>query len=144
MRTRLLLLLIAAILAGATLAQSPVYKWVDKTGEVHYSSVPPSASLAPTSIVNTSADEQAPPATTVPAASTTQATDKALTSIKPGDSAACKSARETLSKYLSATYLYTLNKDGAKQKLSRDQQTRALAEARNNVTAKCSTSDFQP
>lgn len=144
MRTRLAFFLIAAMLAGTAVAQSAVYKWVDKSGEVHYSSVPPSASLAPTSIVNTSADEQAPPATTAPAVSTTQAADKALTSTKPGDSAACKSARETLSKYLSATYLYTLNKDGAKQKLSQDQQTKAIAKARKNVTGKCSTSGFQP
>lgn len=139
MRVRIIFLLLAALLAGSAFAQTAVYKWVDKSGNVHYSAVPPSMSLAPSGIVNTATDQAAPPATTAPAATTTQAADKALTIGEPADTPACKTARETLSKYLGATYLYTLGKDGAQQKLSKDQQAQAVAEARNAVNINCST-----
>lgn len=138
MRIRLLFLLIATLVAGSALAQTAVYKWVDKSGNVHYSAVPPSTSLAPSSIVNTATDQAAPPATTAPPLTTTQVANKALTTAEPADTPACTTARGTLSKYLGATYLYTLGKDGAQQKLSKDQQAQAVAEAKNAVNTACS------
>lgn len=133
MRMRLLLLMIVAGLSTATMAQSAVYKWVDKNGHVHYSSVPPSATLAPSSIVNT-ANTGAPAASSAPSVASQAA---ALTTITPDDSAACKSARETLAKYLSASYLYTLGKDGKQQKLDPEQQAATVAQAKNAVTQAC-------
>lgn len=135
MRCLLLLMLITALMTAA-MAQSAVYKWVDKNGQVHYSSVPPSATLAPTSIVNT-ADTGAPAASSVPSAASQAA---ALTTITPDDSAACKAARETLAKYLSASYLYTLGKDGKQQKLDPEQQAATVAQAKNAVTQACTPS----
>lgn len=137
MRMRLFVLMLVALATGTVLAQTAVYKWVDKSGNVHYSSVPPSASLAPTSIVNT-ANSPAEPATTAPPASTLSAANQALTTAEPGDSAGCTSAREALSKYLGAAYLYTLDKSGAKQKLSQQQQDEAIAQAKSAVTQNCS------
>jgi hypothetical protein len=134
MRLRLLLLTLTSALATAATAQSAVYKWVDKNGQAHYSSVPPSATLAPTTIVNT-ANQAAPSASSSPAAASTTA---ALTTITADDSAACKTARETLVKYLSASYLYTLGKDGKQRKLDPTQQTAAVAQAKNAVSQACS------
>ncbi|MGH8278059.1 MAG: DUF4124 domain-containing protein [Gammaproteobacteria bacterium] len=128
--------------AGAALGQTPVYKWVDQGGHVHYSAVPPSASLAPTGIVNTA--NEPPAAATTPTASTLQAADQALLSAKPGDTPECQTARATLSRYLSANYLYTLGKDGAKQKLSKEQTAQALADARTSVTNTCSAAGRKP
>lgn len=144
MRKRVVFFVIAVMLSGTALAQTAVYKWVDKSGQVHYSSVPPSTSLAPTSIVNTAADQQAASAASAPsAASATRAADRALTIPEPADTAACKSARAALSKYLGASYLYTVGKDGAHQKLSSAQEAQALAEASKAVTTNCSPTGLQ-
>ena len=140
MRMRLLFLTLITALATSAVAQSAIYKWVDKDGQVHYSSVPPSATLAPTSIVN-SATEAAPAAGSAPSAATGTA---ALTTITPDDSAACKTARETLAKYLGASYLYTLGKDGKQQKLDPTQQAAAVAQAKNAVSQACSPQASAP
>ena len=140
MKLRSLILLAAALCTTAALAQSAVYKWVDKNGNVHYSSVPPSSTLAPTAIVNT-ADESAPVTPSAPSAASAVA---ALTTIKGDDSPACKTARETLAKYMSASYLYTLGKDGKQQKLDPKQQAAAVAQARNAVTQSCAAASSPP
>lgn len=134
MRRRFWILLLLA-LTTSVMAQSAVYKWVDKNGQVHYSSVPPSATLAPSAIVNT-ASEPLSAATRAPSAASAAA---ALTTITPDDSAACKTARETLAKYMSAAYLYTLGKDGKQQKLDPQQQAATVAQAKNAVTQACAS-----
>ncbi|MBU6469798.1 MAG: DUF4124 domain-containing protein [Gammaproteobacteria bacterium] len=140
MKLRSLILLAAALGTTAALAQSAVYKWVDKNGNVHYSSVPPNSTLAPTAIVNT-ADTLAVAAGSAPSAASAVA---ALTTIKGDDSPACKTARETLAKYMSASYLYTLGKDGKQQKLDAEQQAAAVAQARNAVTQTCTSQASPP
>lgn len=140
MQLRSLILLAAALCTTAAWAQGAVYKWVDKSGNVHYSSVPPSATLTPTAIVNT-ADQSAPAAGSAPSAASAVA---ALTTIKGGDSPACRTARETLAKYLSASYLYTLGKDGKQHKLDAEQQAAAVAQARNTVTQTCASPASPP
>lgn len=140
MKMRILLLLATALLMTTAWAQNAVYKWVDKNGQVHYSTVPPSATLAPTSIVNT-ADLQAPAASSAVSAASQAA---ALTTITPDDSTACKTARETLAKYLSASYLYTLGKDGNQQKLDPEQQAATVAQAKNAVSQACTSSSSSP
>ena len=137
---RLLLLTLITALGTAAMAQSAIYKWVDQNGRVHYSSVPPSATLAPTSIVNT-AGHAVPSASHAPAAATGTA---ALTTLTPDDTPACKTARETLAKYLSASYLYTLGKDGKQQKLDATQQAAAVAQAKNAVSQACSSQALPP
>lgn len=144
MRKRVVFFVIAVMLSGTALAQTAVYKWVDKSGQVHYSAVPPSTSLVPTSIVNTAADQPPASAASAPsAASATRAADQVLTISEPADTAACKSAREALAKYLGASYLYTVGKDGAHQKLSKEQEAQALAEASKAVTTSCSPTGLQ-
>lgn len=140
MKLRSLILLLAALVTTAALAQGAVYKWVDKNGNVHYSSVPPTSTLAPTAIVNT-ADNSVAAARNAPSAAAAVA---ALTTVKGDDSPACKSARETLAKYLSATYLYTLGKDGKQQKLDAQQQAAAVAQAKNTVTQACASQASPP
>lgn len=140
MKLRSLILLLAALVTTAALAQGAVYKWVDKNGNVHYSSVPPTSTLAPTAIVNT-ADNSVAAARNAPSAASAVA---ALTTVKGDDSPACKSARETLAKYLSATYLYTLGKDGKQQKLDAEQQAAAVAQAKNTVTQACASQASPP
>lgn len=140
MKLRSLILLLAALVTTAALAQGAVYKWVDKNGNVHYSSVPPTSTLAPTAIVNT-ADNSVAAARNAPSAASAVA---ALTTVKGDDSPACKSARETLAKYLSATYLYTLGKDGKQQKLDAQQQAAAVAQAKNAVTQSCASQASPP
>lgn len=140
MKLRSLILLLAALVTTAALAQGAVYKWVDKNGNVHYSSVPPTSTLAPTAIVNT-ADDSVAAARNAPSAASAVA---ALTTVKGDDSPACKSARETLAKYLSATYLYTLGKDGKQQKLDAQQQAAAVAQAKNTVTQACASQASPP
>lgn len=140
MKLRSLILLLAALVTTAALAQGAVYKWVDKNGNVHYSSVPPTSTLAPTAIVNT-ADNSVAAAGNAPSAASAVA---ALTTVKGDDSPACKSARETLAKYLSATYLYTLGKDGKQQKLDAEQQAAAVAQAKNTVTQACASQASPP
>lgn len=140
MKLRSLILLLAALVTTAALAQGAVYKWMDKNGNVHYSSVPPTSTLAPTAIVNT-ADYSVAAARNAPSAASAVA---ALTTVKGDDSPACKSARETLAKYLSATYLYTLGKDGKQQKLDAQQQAAAVAQAKNAVTQSCASQASPP
>ena len=140
MKLRSLILLLAALVTTAALAQGAVYKWMDKNGNVHYSSVPPTSTLAPTAIVNT-ADYSVAAARNAPSAASAVA---ALTTVKGDDSPACKSARETLAKYLSATYLYTLGKDGKQQKLDAEQQAAAVAQAKNTVTQACASQASPP
>ena len=140
MKLRSLILLLAALVTTAALAQGAVYKWMDKNGNVHYSSVPPTSTLAPTAIVNT-ADNSVAAAGNAPSAASAVA---ALTTVKGDDSPACKSARETLAKYLSATYLYTLGKDGKQQKLDAEQQAAAVAQAKNTVTQACASQASPP
>ena len=140
MKLRSLILLLAALVTTAALAQGAVYKWVDKNGNVHYSSVPPTSTLAPTAIVNT-ADYSVAAARNAPSAASAVA---ALTTVKGDDSPACKSARETLAKYLSATYLYTLGKDGKQQTLDAQQQAAAVAQAKNAVTQACASQASPP
>ncbi|HET7922894.1 MAG TPA: DUF4124 domain-containing protein [Gammaproteobacteria bacterium] len=133
MRKPILCLLLTALLAGSALADGPVYKWVDKDGHVHYSTVPHSLDAKPTGITNTTKG-MAPSAGTV-AGSPTPA--DALPTISPGDSAACKAAKQKLSQYLSADVLYTQLPDGKQKKLSKDEQAKVVQRARNDVTVAC-------
>ncbi|MGH8283520.1 MAG: DUF4124 domain-containing protein [Gammaproteobacteria bacterium] len=143
MYKRIIIALLAVLVAGAALADGTIYKWVDKNGNVHYSTVPHSPNAQALNIVNT-ANNQAPPASTAPSATTANAANQALTTVTPGDSATCKSARETLTKYLSATYLYTLGKNDVKLKLSLQQQEMAVVQAKKAITQACSPQEPPP
>ncbi|MGH8397278.1 MAG: DUF4124 domain-containing protein [Gammaproteobacteria bacterium] len=139
----IIIVLLATLITGTALADGTIYKWVDKNGNVHYSTVPQSPNAQPLNIVNT-ATNHAPPASTAPSAASTSSADQALTTVMPADSATCKSARETLGKYLDASYLYTMDKNGQKQQLPKDQQDQAIAQAKNTVTQACSPQESPP
>lgn len=133
MNKRLVCFLIAAVLTGGALADSPIYKWVDKDGQVHYSTVPHSADAKPINITN-AAEGLAPAAGTVAGSA---AADKLMPTISPNDSAACKAAKQKLSQYMSAQVLYTTTPDGKQKKLSEDEQAKVIQRARNDVTVAC-------
>ena len=136
MNLRIIVMLLAALIMSTALADTPIYKWVGKDGHVHYSTVPRSADAQQLNIMNRAANP-APAAGTAPSAASTSSPDQALTQVSPDDSPACKSAKETLGRYLGASYLYTLGKDGQKQKLPKDQQDKA-------VTRACALQGTQP
>lgn len=132
-------LLIAASLAGAALADSPIYKWVDKDGQVHYSTVPHSANAKPIDVVNT-AQGMAPAAGTVAGSA---AADNDIPAISPNDSAACKQAKQKLGQYLSAQVLYTTLPNGKQKQLTQDEKAKVVQRARNDVTVACTPSGPQ-
>ncbi|HET7396270.1 MAG TPA: DUF4124 domain-containing protein [Gammaproteobacteria bacterium] len=133
MYKRIIFLLITSLLAGSVLADSPIYKWVDKDGQVHYSTVPHSSDAKPIDITN-SAQGLAPAAGTVAGSA---AADKLMPQIAATDSAACKAAKQKLGQYMSADVLYTTTPDGKQKKLSQDEQAKVVQRARNDVTVAC-------
>ena len=143
MNLRIIVMLLAALIMSTALADTPIYKWVGKDGHVHYSTVPRSADAQQLNIMNRAANP-APAAGTAPSAASTSSPDQALTQVSPDDSPVCKSAKETLGRYLGASYLYTLGKDGQKQKLPKDQQDKAITQARSAVTRACAPQGTQP
>ena len=140
MKIRIIVMLLAALIMGAALADMQVYKWVDKNGNVHYSTVPPDQNAQVLNIVNSAG--QASSASSAPSA--TSSVERALTTTSPEDSPACKSAKEALGKYLDASYLFTLSKDGKKEQLSAKDQGKAIAQAKSAVTQACSPKEPQP
>lgn len=139
MKLRIVVLLLAALVMGAALADTVVYKWVDKDGNVHYSTVPQNPNAKPTDIINT-AREQAPVAGSAPAASSADQ----VPSISPDDSPACKSAKQTLGKYLLAEALFSVDANGNKTLLSKDKQAQLIQQTRNQVTLACSQPGTPP
>jgi Domain of unknown function (DUF4124) len=139
MKLRIIVLLLAALVMGAVLADTMVYKWVDKDGNVHYGTVPQNPNARPTDIVNTAAD-QAPAAGSAPSASSANRVPQ----ISPDDSPACKSAKQALGKYLTAEALYTVDDKGNKKLLSKDKQAELIQQARNQMTVACSQPGSPP
>ncbi|MGE5626237.1 MAG: DUF4124 domain-containing protein [Bacillota bacterium] len=126
-----------AACAGIAWGDTPIYKWVDPQGHVHYSTVPPSSTVQPINIVN-KGTLPTPSTAPLPAAATnTQAADAILTTPTPKDSADCKAARDRLSSYLIADSLYRVDASGNKQPLSPADKQRTLEAARNLVKQAC-------
>jgi hypothetical protein len=139
MYRQIICLLIAASLTGAALADSPIYKWVDKDGHVHYSTVPHSADAKPIDVVNT-AQGMAPATGTVAGSA---AADNEIPAISPNDSAACKQAKQKLSQYMSAEVLFTSLPDGKQKQLTPEEKANVVQRARNDVTVACTPSGPQ-
>jgi Domain of unknown function (DUF4124) len=139
MKTRIIVLLVTGLLMGAALADTMVYKWVDKNGNVHYSTVPQNATAKPTDIINT-AGTQAATASSAPAASSAEQ----IPAISADDSPACKSAKQALGKYLTAEALYTVDAKGNKTLLPKDKQAQLIQQARNQVTVACAPAGSPP
>jgi hypothetical protein len=124
---------------SAAWADTPVYKWVDADGKVHYSTEPHGDNAQPLGIVNKGT---LPGATTAPGAASATGPgaavdDATLTQPASGDSSLCKSARDTLAKYLHSGQLYQLNNKGEQQPLSPTEQQKVLDGARNYVKQAC-------
>jgi hypothetical protein len=122
-------------LAVTAWADAPIYKWVDDQGKVHYSSVPHGDNSQQLKIVNKGSGVT--PAAGVSTQAAPASDDKNLTTATPSDSATCKAARDTLTKYLGADYLYTLDAKGEKQKMPKDQQEQTITQAKAAVTQAC-------
>ncbi len=140
--------LVAASLAlsllglGAVRADTPIYKWVDEQGKVHYSTEPHSDKAQQLNIQNNgtlpnASTKPLPPAAAGQAPAGAAADDATLLQPQPGDSPACKAGRDRLFKYLHADSLYQLDDKGNKQPLSADAKKQALDEARSYVTQAC-------
>ena len=137
MKTAFAIALGAFILASAAWGDTPIYKWVDAQGVVHYSTVPHSDDAKQLNIVNTGT---LPNASTAPAAASaggSPAADVSLVTPTQADSPACKAGRDRLFKYLHADHLYVLDDKGQKQQMSKDDQDKALSEARDYVRQAC-------
>ncbi len=139
MKSRCIVLLLAALVMGAALADTAVYKWVDKDGNVHYSSVPQTPNAQPTDIINTASD-QVPAASSAPSAGSANQ----VPAISPDDAPACKTAKQELGKYLTAGALYTVDASGNKSVLTKDKQAQIIQQARNQVTVACSPAGSPP
>ena len=139
MKLRIIMLLLAAFAAGAVLADTVVYKWVDKNGNVHYSTIPQNPKAQPTDIINT-AGNQAPSSGSVPSASSANQVPQ----ISPDDSPACKSAKQALGKYLTAEALYTVDDKGNKTLLSKGKQAELIQQTRNQMLVACSQPGTPP
>ncbi len=139
MKTGKMLILLFALSMCAVHAATVVYKWVDKDGNVHYSTVPHSAKAQPTNIINTASD-QAPTASSAPRASSANP----VPVISPNDSPACKSAKQQLGKYLTAQALYSVDANGNKVLLSKDKKSQLIQQVRNQVTMACSPTGSPP
>lgn len=133
MKLRIIVLLLAALVMSAALADTVVYKWVDKDGNVHYSTVPQTPNAQPTDIINTARD-QAPASGSAPTASSANQ----VPSVSPDDPPACKSAKQELGKYLTAEALYSVDANGNKTLLSKDKHAQLIQQARNQMALACS------
>ena len=139
MKLHIIVFLLTALVTSASLADTMVYKWVDKNGNVHYSTVPQNPNAQPTDIINTGRN-QVPTAVSAPSASSADQ----VPSISPNDSPACKSAKEKLGKYLTAEALFSVDAKGNKTPLSKEKRAQLIQQTRNQVTLACSQPGSPP
>ena len=133
-----LVLLLALSTAGVARANTPIYKWVDEQGKVHYSTEPHSDKAQPLAIQNTAITHAGTDVTPVPGASTNAAgNDAALLQPQAADTLQCKAARDRLSQYLHADTLYSQDDKGNKTPLSDADRQKALDAARASVRQTC-------
>src|SRR5579859_5794656 len=135
MKTLSALTLVTLLLAGDAWADTPIYKWVDSQGVVHYSTEPHSDNAKQTNIINTGNSLPSPstapfPASAAGAASTAGSDDASLVAPLQSDSPTCKAAREQLSRYLQASSLYQIDGKGQKTTLSPQERALVLDQAR--------------
>ena len=143
MKTFSILILGALSLAGAAWADTPIYKWVDSQGVVHYSTEPHSDAAKPISIINTGNSlpnpSTAPLPTSATGAGASRSDDDATLVVPlPADSPACKAGRDRLFQYLHASSLYQLDDKGQKVPLSAQDKAKTVDDARNYVRQACS------
>jgi hypothetical protein len=135
MKTFIALIIGTLVLASAAWGDTPIYKWVDPQGVVHYSTVPHSDDAKPLNIVNTGSLPN--PSTAPLPANAGASADATLVMPTPADSPACKAGRDRLFKYLHADTLYQMDAKGQKQQMSKEDQDKALNEARDYVRQAC-------
>jgi hypothetical protein len=137
MKTVIALIIGTLVLASAAWGDTPIYKWVDPQGVVHYSTVPHSDDAKPLNIVNTSSLPNPSTAPAAASATSSASADASLVMPTQTDSPACKAGRDRLFKYLHADHLYVLDGKGQKQQMSKEDQDKALNEARDYVRQAC-------
>jgi|SRR5579859_6189428 len=137
-QTRTLIATLTCLVIGPALADTPIYKWVDAQGQVHYSTVPHSDKAQQLAIQNTSTPNAGTSVTPAPGSATADTVgDAKLTQPQASDSAACQAAREELAKYLHADKLYSADAKGNKIELSGADKQKALNAARAYVSQAC-------
>lgn len=136
-QTALLMGMAAALYLAAVHADTPIYKWVDDQGKVHYSTEPHGDKAQQLAISNTA---NAPSAGTsaAPSSATVQAAnDATLARPQASDSPACKEARERFFTFLHSDHLYSVDGQGNKTELSPEDQQKAIDDARANASRAC-------
>lgn len=143
MKTASLFALGILLLASGAWADTPIYKWVDAQGVVHYSTEPHGDGAQQTKIINSG--NSLPNVSTAPlpvaatgAGAAGASDDATLVAPQPADSPACKAGRDRLSQYLHADRLYQIDDKGQKVVLSSQDKAKALDDARNYVRQACS------
>lgn len=132
------ILIAALLIAGAARADTPIYKWVDDQGKVHYSTVPHGDKPQQLSIQNTATPHAGTDVTPVPSTATTvYASDAQLLLPKPDDTPECKAGRNRLFQYLHAGKLYSTDNKGNKTTLSDADMKKAQDDARAYVKQAC-------
>jgi hypothetical protein len=130
--------LLALTYMSAALSDTPIYKWTDDKGQVHYSTVPHSDNAQQLAIQNNSTPHAGTAVTPVPGASTDPAAnDPALLMPQAGDSVECKAGRDRLSQYLHADNLYSVDDKGNHVPLTADDKKKAMDTARAYVKQVC-------
>jgi hypothetical protein len=139
MKTLTALALAASLLAaGIAHADTPIYKWVDDQGKVHYSTEPHGDKPQQLAIQNSATPHAGTDVTPVPGAATNSyAADATLVQPQPADSPECKAGRDRLFQYLHAGTLYSVDEKGNKTTLSPDAMKKALDDARAYVKQAC-------
>ncbi|HEV7165533.1 MAG TPA: DUF4124 domain-containing protein [Gammaproteobacteria bacterium] len=137
MRTLFALFIGMCILAPAAWGDTPIYKWVDAQGVVHYSTEPHSSDAKQLPIVNSGSLPNPSTAPAAASATSSAAADTGLVTPTQADSPACKAGRDRLFKYLHADSLYQVDDKGQKQKLSVQDMQKALDDARDYVRQAC-------
>jgi len=138
MKTLIALATGSLLLSAGAWGDTPIYKWVDAQGQVHYSTVPHSDEDKQLNIMNKGTlpnASTAPPATSANGAASTD--DTSLVTPTPADSPACKAGRDRLFRYMHADTLYTVDSSGHKTQLSVADMQKALNEARDYVRQAC-------
>lgn len=132
---RTLLIAAIALLLSAPADAGAVYRWVDKDGNVHYSSKPP-----PEGGADRVRLEPPPPQGGTDSAADASASEPAAEAGDPTSAIQqkqCELARATLEAYESADALVDTDEQGNKRQLTAEEKAQEIEKARQNVEAQC-------
>jgi hypothetical protein len=150
LRSTLIVLMLAGLATAA--AADTVYKWVDGSGQVHYTDLPPDQADAKLlgvfereMIMNTDEEtaadeagadsfESSPPTEEEATADATAAVQRDLDAVRSGQ---CKQAQERYKTYIESRRLYRETADGKREYLTDAELAAARIQAKKDVDEFC-------